>query len=109
MLIGHQVRTGRRDSPQSALLPSLLRNRLADLVAERLHLHVVGRGLAAERELIPLPLALECPAAAAHRRGGDLRFAQRADDGALGPIRLFGADALRRFEIANLLEARIRI
>src|SRR5437870_12207893 len=85
-----------RASPQPALLPLLRRDRLADLVTEREHLHVVGRRLAVERELVPLPFAFERAAAAAHRRGGDLRLTQRADDRALWPIGLLLADALRR-------------
>src|SRR5688500_10356167 len=49
----------RKSPPQAVRLPLFLRDRVADPVAERVHLHVVGRGPAGERELIPLPPALE--------------------------------------------------
>src|SRR5947207_2430488 len=98
-----------RGSPQAALLPLLRRDRLADAVTERLHLHVVGRGPAGERELVPLPLALERAAAARHRRVRDFRLTQRTDHRTLGPIAFVLADAPGRLEIADLLEACVGI
>src|ERR1041385_2966548 len=62
--------------PQPVPLPLLLRDRLADLVAEGEHLHVVGRGPAGERELVPLSLAFERAAAATHGRVRDLRIGE---------------------------------
>src|SRR5436853_7883267 len=82
------------DLPQPTLLPLLGRDRLADAVAERQHLHVVGRGLAGERELVPLPPALERAAAARHRRVRDVRLAERTDHRTLGPVAFVLADAL---------------
>src|SRR5258708_8686155 len=95
--------------PQAVRLPLSLRDRLADLERESLHLHVVGAGLASKRELVPLALAAERTARAAHRRGDDFRRLECADDGALGPVGLVLADVLHRLEVADLLEARVGI
>src|SRR2546430_13483186 len=101
--------TSRGRLPQPVLLPLLRHDRRADLVAEGEHLHVVGRGAAGERELVPLALAFERAATADHGRIRDLRDCERADDGLLGLVDLVLADALHRLEIADLLEARVGI